>query len=100
MQVSHKGGKVPAHAQMHLMFRWKPGIGFPGELVQCKSRFDAALGVGKLQHQAIAQAFDNAATMQRQHVLLRFFHELLPPPYKSILVLLHDPDRLDDVHDQ
>jgi hypothetical protein len=53
--------------------------------------------VGKFKHQTIAQTFDEATPMQRQDLFCPC-HKLLPALHKIILVLLHEPHRLNDVH--
>jgi hypothetical protein len=65
-----------------------------------KSGLDRGLGFRELEHHPVAEALDQPAAVSREYFVRHLVHELPPPAYDVILVLLDQPDGLDHVHDE
>ena len=96
--VDHEFRQVGADPQVQLAVGAAAPVGLRGQLLQAESRADATQCVIELQHQAVTEALEQAAAVERKKLSFGLIDQRLPARHKFIFVLLHQADRLHHVH--
>ena len=98
MLVGDEFGQVGTDPQMQVLLGRASFVGLGGQFLQREPGSNAAQRVLEFQHQAVAQALDQTPSMRPDKVVFCLADEPLPTRHKVIFVLLHQADRLHDVH--
>ena len=91
---------VRTHAQQHLSSRRDPRVDGLARAMDCEGGFHCCRDLWKLDHEAVAEALDEAPAVRGQHFAGDSLDQSAPAPYHVILVLLHETHGLDQVRDE